>query len=46
MECLKGVGHWMMLEAVEETFGILDGVGKRVMGGGKIDDVVEEKKES
>ena len=40
---MKGVGHWMMLEVVEETFGILDGVGKRVMG--KVDAVVEERGE-
>lgn len=29
---MKGVAHWMMLEAPEETFKILDRVAKRVSG--------------
>ena len=29
---MKGVAHWMMLEAPEELFGILDRLAKKVTG--------------
>ena len=46
VECMKGVAHWMMLEAVEETFAILDRVGKRVKTESEVGAIQKEKEEN